>query len=259
MEFDKAIILALSGLVAGFINTVAGGGSLLTLPIFIFLGFEANVANATNRVAIFSQNIAAIAAFKNKGYFNWRFGLMLGISALFGAIIGSNIAVDIKGDLFNKILGIVMLLVGATIVLNPLKNNAETIERMANKHKWISTFVFFFIGIYGGFIQAGTGFLILGCLSIVNRLDLVKSNSLKVFVAFTYTISALAVFIWAGLVDWKYGLCIAAGQSIGGWVGSNWSVNKGDVWIRRILLLMIGVMSLKLLGAFDFLFAQLSK
>ncbi len=251
MELDKAAILAVCGLVAGFINTVAGGGSLLTLPVFLFLGFEGNVANATNRVAIFSQNLAAISGFKQKGYFNWQFGLVLGIAALFGAIIGSKIAVDIKGELFDRILAIVMLLVGATIVFNPLKNLEKLTERTEGKYRIISIVIFFFIGIYGGFIQAGTGFLIIACLTIVNRMNLVKSNSIKVMVAFIYTISALGIFVMEGLVDWKYGISLAIGQSIGGWAGSHFSVAGGDVWIRRLLLAMIVVMALKLLGAFD--------
>ena len=112
-----------------------------------------------------------------------------------GAIIGAQIAIDIRGDIFNKILAVIMIFVVVYLVLNRKTRTEDMIERITGKHLWLSLLLFFFIGIYGGFIQAGTGFLILLVLSGVNQFSLVKSNAIKVVVAFIYTISALSVFI----------------------------------------------------------------
>jgi uncharacterized membrane protein YfcA len=125
MEFTEALIVIAAGIVAGFLNVVAGGGSLITLPLLIFLGLPSAVANATNRIAIVGQNIFAVAGFRSKGINTWPYSLYLGISALFGAIVGAKIAVDIDDKLFNRILSIVMILVEVAIVIHPIKKTGD--------------------------------------------------------------------------------------------------------------------------------------
>ncbi|MEL4455065.1 sulfite exporter TauE/SafE family protein [Lutimonas vermicola] len=245
MELEL-IFLVLIGFVAGVINILAGGGSLLTLPMLIFLGLPPSIANGTNRVAIFIQNIFSISGFRSKGVNTFPHSIYFGISAMLGAIIGAQIAVDISGELFNKILAVIMLFVVTYLVLNRRTNYEDLIERVTGKYLWISLILFFFIGIYGGFIQAGTGFLILLVLSGVNHFSLVKSNAVKVVVAFIYTISALAIFIYNDQVNWKYGLVLSVGNALGGWFASRWSVKKGDGLIKVFLVIMVSVMAIKL-------------
>jgi uncharacterized membrane protein YfcA len=245
MEMEL-IFLVLIGFVAGVINILAGGGSLLTLPMLIFLGLPPSIANGTNRIAIFIQNIFSISGFRSKGVNTFPHSIYFGISAMLGAIIGAQIAVDISGELFNKILAVIMLFVVTYLVLNRRTNYEDLIERVTGKHLWISLILFFFIGIYGGFIQAGTGFLILLVLSGVNHFSLVKSNAVKVVVAFIYTISALAIFIYNDQVNWKYGLVLSIGNALGGWFASRWSVKKGDGLIKIFLVIMVSVMAIKL-------------
>jgi uncharacterized membrane protein YfcA len=237
--------LILIGFIAGVINTLAGGGSLLTLPILIFLGLPPNIANGTNRVAIFIQNIFGAAGYKSKGVNTFPYSIYFGISAMLGAILGAQIAVDIKGELFNKILAIVMIMAVFFMVFNP-KNTMSTVERITGKYFWIGLIVFFFIGIYGGFIQAGTGFFILTALSFINRLSLVKSNAVKTVVVIIYTIAALSVFVYFGKVNWQYGLILAIGNATGAWLSSRWSVKKGDKVIRFFLIIVVIIMSIKL-------------
>ena len=242
----EIIVLVVVGFVAGTINTLAGGGSLLTLPILIFLGLPPNVANGTNRIAILFQNVFTTAGFKSKGVITFPFSIYLGISALLGSLIGAQIAVDIKGETFNKILAIIMVIVVVYMVLQSKQKQADTIERITGKHFWISLVLFFFVGVYGGFIQAGVGFIMLLILSSVNNISLVKSNAIKVTVALIYTIAAVAVFAYNDKIDWKVGLTLAAGNSLGGWLASRWSVKKGDGLIRKFLIVMIVIMAIKL-------------
>ena len=245
MEIEL-FFLALIGFFAGVINIMAGGGSLLTLPMLIFLGLPPAIANGTNRVAILIQNVFSISGFRSKGVNTFPYSIYFGLSAMVGAIIGAQIAIDIKGELFNKILAVIMVFVVTYLVLNRKTRYEDLIERITGKHLWISLILFFFIGIYGGFIQAGTGFLILLVLTGVNQFSLVKSNAIKVVVAFTYTISALAVFIINDQVNWKYGLVLSIGNALGGWFSSRWSVRKGDGAVKVFLIIIVTAMAIKL-------------
>tara|TARA_B100001142_G_scaffold215118_1_gene213281 strand:- start:1720 stop:2484 length:765 start_codon:yes stop_codon:yes gene_type:complete len=239
-------LLILAGFVAGFMNTMAGGGSLLTLPLLIFLGLPAAVANGTNRVAIFMSTLSATAGFKSKGVSNFPFNIYLGFSGLIGALIGARIAIDIKGELFNKILAIIMILVVLLIVFKPKISYSELMERLTGKHLFVSMIAFFFIGIYGGFINAGIGFVIMLFLHYYNRLDLVKVNATKVVIVLIYTSGALITFALADKVNWTYGIFLATGNFIGGWTSSRWSVKKGENTIKIFLLIIVVLMSIKL-------------
>lgn len=242
---DIAIILV-TGFVAGFINVIAGGGSLLALPVLIFLGLPPAIANATNRVAIFIQNISGVFGFKSKGISAFPYSLWLGLSALVGAVIGAKIAVEIEGELFNRILAIVMIVVILITVFKPTQKSAANEELMSTKNQWIGVFVFFFIGIYGGFIQAGVGFFIIAALTSINRFSLVKTNSAKVFIILVYTLAALTVFIIEDKINWIYGFILAIGNASGAWIGSRWSVNKGDKYIKVFLVITIIAFAIKL-------------
>lgn len=246
MDILNYLLIFGTGCIAGFLNVVAGGGSLLTLPVLIFLGLPPSMANGTNRVGILLQNVFAVWGFKSKGVSAFPYAIWLAIAALIGAIIGAKIAVDIRGELFNRILAIVMLVVIAITVFNPIKKNSEGNEVNTTKSTVIAIVTFFFLGIYGGFIQAGIGFLIIASLTLINNMSLVKINSIKVFVALTYTVFALGVFAWEGQVNWILGLVLAGGTSIGGWTASRWSVAKGDKWIRYFLIVTVIGMSIKL-------------
>jgi len=173
--------------------------------------------------------------------------LYIGASAFIGSLIGAQIAVDIKGETFNKILSIIMLVVVVLIVFKKKTDLTEAIaERTTGKHLCISILVFFFIGIYGGFINAGIGFVMLLLLPMINRLSLVKANATKVTVAFIYTTAAVFLFILNGKINWKYGLILAIGNSIGAWLASRYSVKKGDGFIRAVLLVVVSGMAIKL-------------
>lgn len=248
MEFDfNLLLLVAAGFFAGIINTIAGGGSLLTLPLLIFMGLPEAVANGTNRIAIFFQTASSVAGFKSKGVTTFPFSIYLGISASIGSFIGAKFAVNIDGATFKKVLSIVMIVVVLLIVFKKKGASLEKFtERTTGKHLYISIIAFFFVGLYGGFLNAGIGFIMLLLLPTINKFTLVKSNATKVTVACIYTAVALAVFIINGKVDWKLGLTLALGNSLGAWFASRYSVKKGDGFIRIALLIIVSIMALKL-------------
>ena len=246
-EFDYNLLILLgAGFVAGFVNVIAGGGSLITLPALIFLGLPPAVANGTNRLGILFQTSSGVAGFRSKGINTFPFSIYCGLSALVGSLIGAQIAVDIKGDVFNKILAIVMIAVVVLIVFKPKVSLETIVERTKGKHLWISVIVFFFLGIYGGFINAGIGFVLLLFLSYFNHMTLVKANATKVTIVFIYTAAALIVFILNDKISWIHGLFLAVGNGIGAWISSRLSVRKGDGFIRIFLMVMVILMAIKL-------------
>ncbi|MCP3906672.1 MAG: sulfite exporter TauE/SafE family protein, partial [Oceanicoccus sp.] len=173
----------------------------------------------TNRIAIIAQCMFAVAGFKRKGVSNFKLSLLLSIPAILGAIIGAYFAVDISDILFKRVLAVIMLLVLGLILWNPRHDSSGNSSSLGHRQLIIAMIVFFFIGIYGGFIQVGVGFIIIAALTSITGFNLVVTNSHKVFIAGIYTIFALIVFAFNGKVCWEIGLCLAAGMGLGGWIG----------------------------------------
>lgn len=240
------LLLIAAGFAAGFINTLAGGGSLLTLPMLIFLGLPPAVANGTNRIAILIQTFFATAGFKSKGVSTFPFNIYLGISAMLGAFLGAKIAIDISGDLFNKILAIIMIVVVALLVFKPKMEVSLQKERLTGFHLWVAIIAFFFIGIYGGFINAGIGFIIMLFLHYFNKMSLTRVNATKVSLVFVYTIGAVIMFALNDKIEWVVGFILAIGNASGAWFGSRWSVKKGDSVIKAVMVIMVAIMAVKL-------------
>lgn len=246
MTWTDAVLLLAAGLFTGIINTLAGGGSLITLPLFIFLGLPATEANASNRIGVFLSSIVAVGGFKSKGISVYPYSIWVSISAFIGCIIGAYFAVDIENRIFNRILAIVMVIVITLTVLKPYLTQREIVESFTPKNKPLSIILFFFLGIYGGFIQAGVGLLMIATLTSIHGLDMAKTNSIKAFVISCYTLVALAIFWWEDQIRWDYGLTLAIGNAAGGWITSRWSVGKDDKWIRLIMIVTVLGMAMKL-------------
>ncbi len=246
MTLVDALILLGVGVVVGIINTLAGGGSLITLPLFIFMGLPSSEANASNRIGVFLQSLVAAGGFKSKGVSVFPYAAYVSITAVIGSIIGAYYAVDIRGDVFNKILAVVMVVVMILTVLKPYLSKTGATEIFTPKSKVATIIIFFFVGLYGGFIQAGVGFIIIATLTGIHGFNMAKTNSIKTFVIVCYTLVALGIFIYEDQVRWDYGLTLAAGNSAGGWIASRWSVGKDDKYIRAFLLVTVFAMAVKL-------------
>ena len=248
LDINSILILVGIGLFAGVVNTLAGGGSLVTLPVLIlFLGLDEATANGTNRLMVIVAAIVASYGYKSKGISTHPYGLYFGIAATFGAIIGAKIAIDIDGDTFKRFLAIIMITVGLIIVFRSKSIASLNLpERLSGKYLIAALIGFFFIGIYGGFLQAGVGIIIMLLLTQVSRLSLVRTNSVKAFSVFFYSIAAVLIFALDGKIIWMVGLWMVLGSIVGAWISSRWSVDKGDKVIRITLLIMVTYMAIKL-------------
>jgi len=236
--------LIFAGIMAGFFNSMAGGGSLITLPLLIFMGLPPMVANGTNRLAIIVGALSGTYNFKKQGYFELKKSLIYGVPAVVGSIIGSNIAITIPDNIFNQMLGIVMLFMLVIIIFQPHKH----IKKFQRENKVLGIVLFFFVGVYGGVIQAGVGFFIMTVLALVTTFELVKINSIKILVVLIYTIPAFIIFFRSGNVDLVKGLVLSVGNATGALIGSKVQVEHGDAIVKFFLIIAVLLMSLKLLG-----------
>ena len=245
-QIMQAGLLAAIGLLAGFVNVLAGGGSLLTLPALIFLGLPAATANGTNRIAILIQNIFAVGSFRRHRVLPLRLALLCTAPALLGSYLGANLAVTIDERLFQRLLAGIMLGVLLFNMLDPMKRWRRE-ELLLSRWRIVALLLCFFgIGIYGGFVQAGVGFLIITAL-LIHGLDLVRVNAVKVFVICIFTLIALMVFIRHGQVNYGLGLALAAGNAIGGFIATRMAISKGHDWIKKVVSVTVLVFAIKLL------------
>lgn len=236
LTFSIIAILLVSGIVVGFINTLAGGGSAISLTIFMAMGLPVQVANGTNRIAIIMQNLSSTATFAKKRLLDWKSGLKLGIPSVLGTVIGSQIAATINDRVFQICLAVV--LVGVLIFTAAgdkfLKRSGESISRIRPVHYLI----FFAIGIYGGYMFVGMGYLVLLVTMGMLHLNIVKSNVLKALIIFVTIPFSLLVFILNGDVNYIYGLLHGAGNMVGAFLASHYAIGWGTKFLRWF---MVGV------------------
>jgi hypothetical protein len=232
-----------AGVLAGFLNVMAGGGSLITLPILLFLGFPAALANGTNRVAILVQNVAAVTSFRQQGLSDVRTGLRLAAVTLPGAVAGAFISLRVSDATFRVILAAVLIVAVAGLLRPP----GRTADYAGPGTPGVATYLALVgVGLYGGFLQAGVGFLFMVVLHRMLRLDLVRTNMYKVFIVLVYTIPTLTVFVWSGNVRWLTGLVLAAGSAAGAVIATRVSVRGGERYIRPVVAVALVLMAARL-------------
>ncbi len=241
---DGLLLVAFGG-VAGFINVLAAGGSMLTLPLLMLLGLPAQVANGTNRVSIVLQSVSAVGSFRRAGAGDLGISLRLSLPAVVGALLGAWLALTVSDALFQGVLIAAMVLASLMMLLPQprLDTRALTPERIT-PGVYLAMFV---IGVYGGFIQVGVGVLFIVVLYRLLKIDLAQVNVFKVFIILVYTLPALAVFVLNGQVRWGYGLLLALGSMSGAWLAVRVNMGpRGALWVKWLTLVVIGAIILRL-------------
>jgi uncharacterized membrane protein YfcA len=242
---DLALLLV-TGIATGFLNVMAGGGSMLSVPMMVFLGVPGTIANGTNRIAILPQNISAVIAFFRKGFSNFRLSLSLAACTIPGSIIGAYVAARVPNDQFNTLLAGIMLLILVVMML-PEPKTVPANTHPSRKRLMAGHFLMVPIGFWGGFIHIGVGFLLMPALNRVMRFDLVTTNAHKVFIVLCYTSVALLVFSTELELVWKYGLALAIGTTLGGWLAANFQIKRGIGIIKWTLNIVVIAFIIKLL------------
>jgi hypothetical protein len=226
------------GFVAGFVNTLAGSGSLITLPLLILLGLPANVANGTNRVGVLLQNVVAVGAFRRHGALPMAGTWKLVAVSVAGAVLGAELAVDLDEALLRRAIGALMLVMLGVMLLGPERWIAEHATRREPR-LLVELPVFFAIGVYGGFIQAGVGIFLLAGLVLGAGFNLVGANAVKNLIVLVFTGAALVVFVVNEQVQWTLGLLLGAGQMAGAWVAVRMAVTRGAEFVRLVVIVIV--------------------
>ncbi len=231
------------GIISGFFNTIGGGGSLLVLPFLSFLGMDVAVANGTNRLAIVLQSIAGADAYRRKGVLCLRTALPLAGMTTIGSVLGTFLAISIDRQYLNLSVAALISLMAVLLVCKPEMWERQHSPRLSKTGVFL---VFFAIGIYGGFIQAGVGFFLTWGLALAVGVDLVRGNAIKMVIVGLYNVISLGIFYWNGMVDIPVGLIMAGGSIVGAVIGARFAVAKGNTWIRWILAAVVIVSAVKM-------------
>jgi uncharacterized membrane protein YfcA len=250
-----AVIAA--GFGCGFINTLAGSGSLISLPVLIFLGLPANMANGTNRVGILIQTAVSLKSFHSQKMLDLRGGIMLAIPAILGGVIGAQIAVNLDEQMLRRVIGGLMVVMLVLIIARPKRWLKGQLEAMGRRPRLPEVVIFFFIGAYGGFIQAGVGIFLLAGLVLGVGYDLVRANAVKVLIVLCFTVFAMVVFVINGQILWGLGLLLAVGNAGGGWLAARMAIERGAGLVRWFLIAVVIVSAAKLLGLIDLIVSAL--
>ncbi len=250
-SWTEYLLLFAVGCLAGTLNVIAGGGSFLTLPILIFLGLPAGVANATNRVGLLLQNIGAVWSFRRHGVLDLRSLVWAAAPATLGAAFGSWLALVVSDMAFQRILAFLMVIISLWSLWSPHSragsrgDSAPEASDPSTFRRLVVSAAFLVVGVYGGFIQAGAGFLILAATTAAG-LDLVRGNAVKVLAVLCLTTLSLGIFAWQGRVVWNVGLVLGCGTALGGLLGARLTVLKGHRWVQRVVTVTVILFALKL-------------
>ena len=238
------VLLVVGGLFAGCVNTIAGGGSLLTVPLLILIGVPGDVANGTNRIGIATSSISAAETFRRQGVSGLCQVVPVLVPVITGSLIGSLLISRVDAEAFERVFGVIMI---PLLLLSLRPPKVQVAAR-----PWsgpVATAVFFSVGLYAGAFQAGIGLLMVLALSR-SGLDVVVANSVKVLVVLAVTCTALPVFIAGSLVDWQPALVLAAGFGVGGALGARITVAGGERVVRPVLTVAVLAMAGRLLGLY---------
>lgn len=241
------VILAGTGLVAGIINTLAGGGSNLTIPALMLLGMPSDIANATNRVAVLMQSITGVAGFaKHDKLPTADLKPILAITMLSGALGALSAGLFSAQILTYILLGAMISMALLMIILPDMIVARDTGYRKLTSapSRWLMLFI---AGFYGGLIQAGVGFLLLAAFTSALHYDLARANALKLITTLAFTLVAVAVFVVQDLIVWLPALILGLGAMVGAWLGVKTSLNIKPQTMRWLLLVMTLAISLLVL------------
>lgn len=244
MVWWEALLLVGGGLAAGVINAVAGGGSILTVPLLVLAGVPGNNANASNRVGILTSNAAAATAFRKLGVRGLSRSAPVIVPIVVGSLAGSIGITRLTDDQFERVFGLIMLPIVFLSIWPPTPKVGARPWPLA-----ATVAVFLLVGVYGGAVQAGIGLIMLGALTR-SGYDLVTANNVKVVANLFLTAVALPVFVVQGKVEWVPALILAAGFTAGGWIGAHAAVKGGERFIRAVMVVAAILLAGNLLGLY---------
>lgn len=237
------IVIALAAFAAGAINSIAGGGTLISFPALVWIGVNPVMANATNSFALWPGSVAAMIGFRRDLAKVRRWLWLLAFPALLGGAVGAVLLLHTSMTTFTHLVP--FLILGATLLLAVQEVITRRLGLVARAHEkptagWV-TFVFvfqFLVGIYGGYFGGGIGILILAALGFIGLTDIHEMNGLKNLLAICINGIAALYFAFSGAVLWKDGAIMAVAAIIGGYLGARVAQRLGQTFVRRAVVVI---------------------
>jgi uncharacterized membrane protein YfcA len=252
MHVEIFIVLVISGIVVGFINTLAGGGTIISMSLFMMLGLPPAVANGTNRIPVILQNLVSVINFYRDKKLDVKKAIHSTIPVAAGSLLGSNLSIVIHDSIFMIFFVIIMAAMLLLMFLKPNKWLKGDIEKRNMPVSMLQAVFYFLIGIYAGFIHIGMGYFLLAVLVLMGGFDLLRANAVKSFIVLFYAPFSLIVFIYYGKINYEYGFIHAIGNMIGAYIASKWAMNWGMNFIRWVVAVFVVISCLHVLHVIDF-------
>ena len=230
------MLLIATGIAAGFVNTVAGGGSVLTVPALMLLGMPADIANGTNRIGVLMQSVAGVRGFRQHGKLDQSALMPILLPTVIGSLLGSLVASYLPASVLKPVLLGTMLAMTLLVVLKPSTFPSTDETPFTVQQKPAATGWLFVAGLYGGFVQAGVGFILLAALAGILRYDLVRANALKMACTLVFSAVALLVFVIRDQVLWIPGLIVGVSTIIGVQLSVRFAINAQQKTLKWIFL-----------------------
>ncbi len=247
LETLSFIFILIIGLIGGFFDTFVGAGSLITIPTLIFLGLPPSIAIATNRLGVTGSDIAGWYKFHKKKFIDYKIAIVLAIPSLLGSIIGANLVLEFNESLLKKIVAIMTILIMILIILNPRIGIEKNKKKILKKEYYAAVFLSFIVGIYGGFYGAGAGIFIFYILILFFGQTFLESAATRKLANLSFSVMAAIVFAYKGIINYLWVIPLFVGTLTGAYFSAHYSEKIGNVWIKRLFIMIVSVMVLKLL------------
>lgn len=245
------VVVFLAAFVAGAINSVAGGGTLISFPSLIWAGLPSTVANATSTVAIWPGSLGAVWGYRRDLRGLPRTTHLLIVPSVLGGIIGAVLLVMTPTAVFDRLIPLLILFATLLFMLqDPVQRAIKTTGKAhAGSKKWLIGALLFqlLVALYGAYFGAGIGILMLAAFGIMGFTEIHQMNGLKNFLALCINGIAAVYFIWNGVVSGPHAVVMAVGAIAGGILGAGAARRIGPKGVRRIVIVAGFTMALSLL------------
>lgn len=247
MEFELTtlLLLTLSALAAGFIDAIAGGGGLITLPVLLAAGLPPAQALGTNKLQSSFGSFSATWYFARRGYIDFKAAKWAILLTFVGSALGTILVQQLDAGALNRLLPFLLIGFALYFLLSPRVGDTDSNRRLSIH--WFALSIGLGVGFYDGFFGPGTGSFFAIAFVALAGFNLAKATAHSKLLNFTSNLAALIFFAIGGKLVWSAGLCMAVGQFIGARLGSKMVIKQGGKLIRPLIVIMSLAMSAKLL------------